>query len=51
MSTESRPTEPRKTGRIACLLAEGFEDSEFRIPYDRLREGGRPKESAPASSS
>jgi protease I len=27
-------------GRIACLLATGFEDSEFRVPYDRLREAG-----------
>ena|SRR6266850_7615177 len=23
--------------KIACLLGQGFEDSEFRIPYDRLR--------------
>jgi protease I len=22
--------------RVACLLGQGFEDSEFRIPYDRL---------------
>jgi hypothetical protein len=22
--------------KIACLLANGFEDSEFRVPYDRL---------------
>jgi len=29
-----------KTGRIACLLAEGFEDSEFRLPCDRLRRAG-----------
>jgi protease I len=29
-----------KKGRIACLLATGFEDSEFRIPCDRLREAG-----------
>jgi protease I len=27
-------------GRIACLLGPGFEDSEFRIPYDRLRSAG-----------
>ena len=27
-------------GRIACLLGGGFEDSEFRIPYDRLRKEG-----------
>jgi protease I len=24
--------------KVACLLGQGFEDSEFRIPYDRLRE-------------
>jgi protease I len=27
-------------GTIACLLANGFEDSEFKIPYDRLRRAG-----------
>ena len=27
-------------GKVACLLASGFEDSEFRIPYDRLRAAG-----------
>jgi protease I len=27
-------------GKIACLLAAGFEDSELRIPYDRLRAAG-----------
>jgi protease I len=27
-------------GRIALLLGSGFEDSEFRIPYDRLRKEG-----------
>jgi deglycase len=27
-------------GRIACLLGAGFEDSEFRVPYDRLRKEG-----------
>jgi protease I len=26
--------------RIACLLTGGFEDSEFRQPYDALREAG-----------
>jgi protease I len=26
--------------KIALLLGQGFEDSEFRIPYDRLREAG-----------
>jgi protease I len=24
--------------KVACLLGQGFEDSEFRVPYDRLRE-------------
>ena len=27
-------------GKIACLLANGFEDSEFQIPRDRLRAAG-----------
>jgi protease I len=27
-------------GKIACLLANDFEDSEFRIPYERLQEAG-----------
>jgi len=26
--------------KIACVLGQGFEDSEFRIPYDRLKEEG-----------
>jgi protease I len=26
--------------KIACVLANGFEDSEFRVPYDRLRAAG-----------
>jgi len=26
--------------KIACLLADGFEDSEFRVPYDRLQDAG-----------
>jgi protease I len=26
--------------KIACLLGQGFEDSEFRIPYDRLKKEG-----------
>lgn len=26
--------------RVACVLANGFEDSEFRKPYDALREAG-----------
>jgi len=27
-------------GKVACLLASGFEDSELRIPLDRLEEAG-----------
>src|SRR3954464_11830819 len=27
-------------GRIACLLGPGFEDSEFRVPYDALKNAG-----------
>ncbi len=26
--------------RVACVLANGFEDSEFRQPYDALKEAG-----------
>lgn len=26
--------------RIACILAGGFEDSEFRVPYDAFRDAG-----------
>lgn len=26
--------------RIACLLGPGFEDSEFKVPYDRFRAAG-----------
>ena len=26
--------------KIACLIGDGFEDSEFRVPYDRLRAAG-----------
>jgi protease I len=26
--------------KIACLLGQGFEDSEFRVPYDRLIKEG-----------
>ncbi|HVV17321.1 MAG TPA: type 1 glutamine amidotransferase domain-containing protein [Polyangia bacterium] len=29
-----------KHGKVACLLGQGFEDSEFRIPVDRLRQAG-----------
>lgn len=32
--------ESTKRKKIACLLGEGFEDSEFRVPYDRLRDAG-----------
>ncbi len=27
-------------GKVACLLGPGFEDSELRIPYDRVRKEG-----------
>src|SRR6266568_719091 len=33
-------TEMAQQARIACVIADGFEDSEFRIPYDRLRSQG-----------
>ena len=26
--------------KIACVLGQGFEDSEFRLPYDRLKKEG-----------
>ena len=26
--------------KIACILGDGFEDSEFRVPYDRLQAEG-----------
>lgn len=26
--------------QIACVLGQGFEDSEFRVPYDRLKSEG-----------
>ena len=26
--------------RVACVLGEGFEDSEFRVPYDKLKTAG-----------
>lgn len=29
-----------RPARIACIVAEGFEDSELKVPYDRLREAG-----------
>src|SRR5260221_9232298 len=28
------------SGKIACLLGDGFEDSEFRVPYDALQKAG-----------
>jgi protease I len=29
-----------EAARVALLLGQGFEDSEFRVPYDRLRSAG-----------
>jgi protease I len=29
-----------EAAKVALLLGQGFEDSEFRIPYDRLRSAG-----------
>ena len=29
-----------RISRIACILGDGFEDSEFRIPYDKLEGAG-----------
>ena len=26
--------------KVACLLGDGFEDTEFRVPYDRMRREG-----------
>ncbi len=26
--------------KVACILSDGFEDSEFRVPYDRMRSEG-----------
>lgn len=26
--------------KVACILADGFEDSEFRVPYDKLKAAG-----------
>ena len=31
-------------GKIACLLADGFEDSEFQVPCDWLSAAGYPVE-------
>ncbi len=33
-------TNGSRHGKVACLLAAGFEDSEFKVPYDRLRQAG-----------
>src|SRR3954468_19529840 len=30
----------RSTMKIACVLAEGFEDSEFKKPYDAFGDAG-----------
>jgi protease I len=35
-----RGGEMAQNKKVACLLATGYEDSEFRIPYDRLLEAG-----------
>jgi protease I len=36
-----RPTlEEVEAMRIACVLGHGFEDSEFRVPYDKLKAAG-----------
>ncbi len=29
-----------RRARVACILSDGFEDSEFRVPYDRMRAQG-----------
>src|SRR5205814_8706827 len=39
-AVRARRDDEMAQGRIACLLGSGFEDSEFRIPYDRLRKEG-----------
>ena len=26
--------------KVACVISDGFEDSEFRVPYDRMRSEG-----------
>src|SRR5690242_11443567 len=43
MHSSPPPTKRRNVmaqGRIACLLGPGFEDSEFRVPYDALKNAG-----------
>jgi deglycase len=37
---ESARSATASKGRVAVILAELFEDSEFQVPYDRLREEG-----------
>ncbi len=29
-----------RQAKVACILGDGFEDSEFRVPYDRFRKEG-----------
>ncbi len=29
-----------QVAKVACILSDGFEDSEFRVPYDRFRKEG-----------
>lgn len=38
MANVNERTKARAT--VACVLANDFEDSEFKVPYDRLREAG-----------
>ncbi|MFN7131803.1 MAG: type 1 glutamine amidotransferase domain-containing protein [Myxococcales bacterium] len=26
--------------KVACIISDGFEDSEFRVPYDRMKKAG-----------
>ncbi len=26
--------------KVACIVGDGFEDSEFRVPYDRMKKAG-----------
>src|SRR5205823_3491819 len=46
-TTSGEAAQPSSSGppkeapmKIACVLGQGFEDSEFRVPYDRLKEEG-----------
>jgi protease I len=38
--SQIKEAEPMSEDRIACILSEGFEDSEFRVPYDTLKKAG-----------